>query len=74
MRAASFIITRPADEPPHDKANKMACAPSENSDQPGHPPSLIRAFTVRSISSLGPHVSSCGREDSDQTMQMPRLI
>ena len=23
------------------------CAPSEDSDQPGHPPSLIRAFTVR---------------------------
>ena len=28
-------------EPPHDKTNKMACAPSEDSDQPGHPPSLI---------------------------------
>ena len=29
-----------------DKTNKMACAPSEDSDQPGHPPSLIRAFDV----------------------------
>ena len=28
--------------------NKMACAPSEDSDQPGHPPSLIRDFAVRS--------------------------
>ena len=28
-------------EPHRDKANKMACAPSEDSDQPGHPPSLI---------------------------------
>ena len=28
-------------EPPRDKTNKMACAPSEDSDQPGHPPSLI---------------------------------
>ena len=28
-------------EPPHDKINKMACVPSEDSDQPGHPPSLI---------------------------------
>ena len=28
-------------EPYHDKTNKMACAPSEDSDQPGHPPSLI---------------------------------
>ena len=33
-------------EPPHDNTNKMACAPSEDSDQPGHPPSLIRAFAV----------------------------
>ena len=24
-------------EPPHDKTNKMACAPSDDSDQPGHP-------------------------------------
>ena len=30
-------------EPPHDKINKIACAPSEDSDQPGHPPSLITA-------------------------------
>ena len=34
-------------EPLHDKTNKMACAPSEDSDQPGHPPSLIRVFAVR---------------------------
>ena len=34
-------------EPPHDKTNKMACAPSEDSDQPGHPPRLIRVFVVR---------------------------
>ena len=34
-------------EPPHDKTNKMVCAPSEDSDQPGHPPSLIRVFAVR---------------------------
>ena len=33
--------------PTHDKTNKMAYAPSEDSDQPGHPPSLIRVFTVR---------------------------
>ena len=34
-------------EPPCDKTNKLACAPSEDSDQPGHPPSLIRVFAVR---------------------------
>ena len=34
-------------EPPNDKTNKMACAPSEDSDQPGHAPNLIRVFAVR---------------------------
>ena len=34
-------------EPPHDKTTRMACAPSEDSDQPGHPSSLIRVFAVR---------------------------
>ena len=33
-------------EPPHDKTNDVACVPSEDSDQPGHPPSLIRVFAV----------------------------
>ena len=33
-------------EPAHDKTNKMACAPREDSDQPVHPPSLIRVFAV----------------------------
>ena len=31
-------------EPPCDKTNNVACAPSEDSDQPWHPPSLIRVF------------------------------
>ena len=29
------------------KNDKMTCVPSEDLDQPGHPPSLIRVFTVR---------------------------
>ena len=33
-------------EPPGDKTNKVACAPSEDSDQPGHLSSLIRVFAV----------------------------
>ena len=33
-------------EPPHDKTNND-CAPSEDSDQPGHPLSLIRVFAMR---------------------------
>ena len=49
-------------EPPHDKTNKMAFVPSEDSDQPGHPPSLIRVFAVRSMGSWGTNVSSCGQQ------------
>ena len=33
-------------EPPHEKTSKMTCAPSEDTGQPGHPPSLIRIFAV----------------------------
>ena len=33
-------------EPPHDKTNRISCAPSKDSDQSGHPPSLFRAFAV----------------------------
>ena len=29
------IVLKGMIEPPHDKTNKMACAPSEDSDQPG---------------------------------------
>ena len=32
--------TKTVYEPLRDKTNKMACAPSEDSDHPGHPPSL----------------------------------
>ena len=31
----SFSSENERTEPPHDKTNKMACAPSEDSDQPG---------------------------------------
>ena len=34
--------------PEYAKTNKITCAPSEDSDQPGYPPSLIRVFAVRS--------------------------
>ena len=33
--------------PQHIKTNNMTCAASEDLDQPGHPPSLIRFFAVR---------------------------
>ena len=37
------------------------CAPIEDSDQSGHPPSLIRVFAVRSMGSWGLELSSCGQ-------------
>ena len=54
---------------------KITCAPSKDSDQPGHQPSLIRVFAVRMkkhwalITTYWAH-----SEDSDQTGRMPRLI
>ena len=42
-----FLHAQPSSEPPHDKTNEMACAPSEDSDQPRHPSSQIRVLAVR---------------------------
>ena len=54
------------------KQNK--CAPSEDSDQPGHPPSLIRVFACAQWVAKDPSFLHADSEDSDQTGQMPRLI
>ena len=58
----------------YDKTNKMACAPSEDSDQPGHPPSLIKSLLSawKKLGSLATHWAHS--KDSDQTGWMPRLI
>ena len=47
----SVLWLQIAFELPHDKTNKIACAPIEDSDQPGHLPSLIRVFAVHSMGS-----------------------
>ena len=47
MRNLVWVYTKP----PHDKTNKVIITPSKDSDQPGHPPSLIRDFAVHSIGS-----------------------
>ena len=39
----SRLMTKPT--------KKKECAPIDDSDQPGHPPSLIRVFAVRSVGS-----------------------
>ena len=48
---AVFCLQNFTFEPLHEKTNKMAYAPVDDSDQPGHPPSLVRVFTVRSMGS-----------------------
>ena len=55
------------------QTNKMACAPSEDSDQPGHPPD--QSFRFPHEESLSPYLPiERTVEDSDQTGRMPRLI
>ena len=49
-------------ELPHDETNKMTCASIEDSDQPGHMPSLIRFLAVHPVGSQGPKASSCGQQ------------
>ena len=61
-------------EPQHDKTNNMVCAPSEDSDQPGHPPSLIRVLACAQWVAKDPSFLRADREDSDQTGRMPGLI
>ena len=46
-----YVASRQTNEPRHDKPNKM-CAPSEDSDLPGHLPSLI-SLRCRHEESLG---------------------
>ena len=61
-------------EPHHDKTSKMTCAPSEDSDQHLHPPSLSRVFAVLAQwVAKNPSFLHADSEDSDQTGWMPRL-
>ena len=48
-----FVMMGLIIELPHDKTNKMACEPRENSDQPGRLPSLISLHCPHE-ESLGP--------------------
>ena len=54
-----------------DMTNQQSdCAPSEDSDQPGHSPSLIRVFALRSMVAKDPSFLHADSEDSDQTGRM----
>ena len=57
------------------RQNKQnSCAPCENSDQHGHPPSLIRVFVCALWVTKDPMIVNVDSEDSDQTGRMARLI
>ena len=43
-------------EPPHDKTNRMPCAPSEDSDQPGHPGQSDQSLCCPHEEILGPQL------------------
>ena len=53
--------------------NKMICIPSEDSDQPGHPPSLISVFAAQRAAK-DPIILHADSKNSDQTLRMSRLI
>ena len=52
----------------------MTCATSEDSDQPGHPASLIRVFVVRMKEHWSSATHKARSKDSNQSGWMPRLI
>ena len=56
------------------QTQQCGCAPSEDSAQPGHLPSLISVFAVRMKKAWVLSYPLSASEDSDQTGQMPRLI
>ena len=66
LPVGSNLVASPTYKPQHYKTNKMTCAPSEDSDQPVHPPSQWVAEDPLFL-----HADS---EDSDQTGRMSRLI
>ena len=66
LPVGSILVASSTYEPQHYKPNKMTCAPSEDSDQPGYPPSQWVAEDPMFL-----HADS---EDSDQTGRMSWLI
>ena len=59
------LVASPTYEPQHYKTNKLTCAPSVDSDQPGHPPSQWVAEDPMFL---------YADKDSDQTGRMSRMI
>ena len=62
-----IIVVHIIYEPLHDKTNKMICAPSEDSNQPGHQLSLIRVFACAQRVVEDPMFFHADSGDFDQT-------
>ena len=60
-------------EPEQDKTNKTVYVPSEDSNQPKHPTSMIRFFVLRSMVAKDLRLLYAGSEDAGQTERLPRL-
>ena len=60
----------PENELHRDKTNKMACAPSENSDQPGHRPGWSESSLCAQLVAKDPMFHHADSEDSNQTGRM----
>ena len=56
--AMGLLIIEIVHEPEYSERYKLTYAPIEDSDQPVHPHSVIRAFNGRSMGSRGYNVSS----------------
>ena len=70
-QTAAVALLANINEPLHDKTNKVACAPSEDSDQPGHPPS---ANINEPLHDKTNKVACEPSEDTDQPGHLPSLI
>ena len=71
---ARAVFTVIAPEILTKKNNKIVCAPSKDSDQPGHPTSLISVFAVGMKKAWDLSYLLSASEDADQTGRMPRPI
>ena len=58
-------------EQEHDINDKITCASSVDTDQLGHPPSLIRVFAIRLKKGWVLGHPSSAQQDSDETERMP---
>ena len=68
-RGANIVLKLISIQPEHDKTYTITCAPTEDSDQPGLPPILIRVFSVRFRVDKNLNHLQTDSEDSDQTEQ-----